>query len=573
VIRFRYLFGVARELDRSQLAQVKHIYRRAFPYAPAYAEKIALWLEKRPRPDVDPVLIVAVGEGGAVTGFALILRFPDLKYAYLDYIASDPDTRARGIGGALYEAVRELLLQKGARGLFFDVPHDDPTLLKDPSRAEINKRRLGFYRRYGALPIERTLYDKTPTPANEGYMTHLVFDPLDGRRPLRAQAARTFLRALYERKYGLNPRGPELAPIVASFRDDPVRLRQPRRAAPDAPPAAHRRLFPVQVVTNDRHRLHHLKERGYVERPVRVDAVLKGLEGLGVEHVKPRHFGETPIRAVHTAALIGYLARASARLSPKDLIYPTVFPLRRRRRPPRAFEMRAGYYCIDTFTPLAHNSYVAARAAVDCTLTATILIENGERFAYALCRPPGHHAEPEAWGGFCYFNNAAVAAHRLSKQGKVALLDIDHHHGNGSQEIFYHRADVLVVNIHCHPDHAFPYFTGFADEKGAGPGKGFNRNYPLHPGTDDATYLKALDDACRHVTRYDPQFLVLSLGYDIMKGDPTGTFNVSNAGMRAIGQRIAAMRLPTLIVQEGGYSLGNLRHGARAFMTGLTATW
>jgi len=573
VIRFRYLFGVGRELDRTQLAQVQDIYRRAFPYAPEYAEKIAQWMEKRPRPDVDPVLIVAVGEGGGVTGFALILRFPDLKYAYLDYLASDPDTRARGIGGALYEAVRELLLSKGAKGLFFDVPHDDAALLrKDPSRAAINKRRLGFYRRYGALPIVGTLYDTTPTAANEGYLTHLVFDPLGGRRPLRAPAARAFVRALYERKYGLNPKSPEIAPIVASFKDDPVRLRQPRRAVPEAPPRQ-RRLFPVQVVTNDRHRLHHLKERGYVERPVRVDAVLKGLEGLGVAHVKPRHFGETPIRAVHTAALLGYLARASARLSPKDLIYPTVFPLRRRRRPPRAFEMRAGYYCIDTFTPLAHNSYIAARAAVDCALTGTALIENGERFAYALCRPPGHHAEPEAWGGFCYFNNAAVAAHRLSKQGKVALLDIDHHHGNGSQEIFYRRADVLTVSIHCHPDHAFPYFTGFADEKGAGPGKGFNRNYPLAPGTDDDAYLKALDDALKHIRRYAPQFLVLSIGYDIMKGDPTGTFNVTTTGMRAIGQRIAALRLPTLIVQEGGYSLGNLRHGARAFMTGLTATW
>jgi len=573
VIRFRYLFGVGRELDRAQLAQVQDIYRRSFPYAPEYAEKIAQWMEKRPRPDVDPVLIVAVGEGGGVTGFALLLRFPDLKYAYLDYLASDPGTRARGIGGALYEAVRELLLQKGAKGLFFDVPHDNQKLLKDPSRAAVNQRRLGFYRRYGALPIEGTLYDKTPTRANEGYLTHLVFDPLDRRRPLRAQAARAFVRALYERKYGLNPKDPEIAPIVASFKDDPVRLRQPRRAVPEAPPATQRRLFPVQVVTNDRHRLHHLKERGYVERPVRVDAVLRGLEGLGVAHVKPRHFGETPIRAVHTAALIGYLARASARLGPKDLIYPTVFPLRRRRRPPREFEMRAGYYCIDTFTPLAHNSYVAARAAVDCALTGTVLIEHGERFVYALCRPPGHHAEPEAWGGFCYFNNAAVAAHRLSTQGRVALLDIDHHHGNGSQEIFYRRADVLTVSIHCHPDHAFPYFTGFADEKGAGPGKGFNRNYPLPPGTDDNAYLKALDDALKHITRYAPHFLVLSIGYDIMKGDPTGTFNVSTTGMRAIGRRIAAMRLPTLIVQEGGYSLGNLRHGARAFMTGLTATW
>jgi len=573
VIRFRHLFGVGRELDRQHLAQVQDLFRRAFPYAPAYADQIARWLDKPP-PDVEPVLLVAVGPSGTVTGFTWVLTFPDLRCAYLDYIASDPDRPARGIGGALYEATRELLQQKGVRGLFLDVPHDDPARLKDPSRAPLNRRRLDFYARYGALPIVGTLYDRTPTPANEGWMTHLVYDPLGHRGLLRPARARRIVRAIYARKYGLSTKDPLIARVVASFRDDPIALRAPRRVRPEAAAQApRRRLVPVRVVLSERHRLHHLKERGYVERPVRIDAVLKGLDGLAVEITKPRHFGETPIRAVHKAALLGYLARASARLSQKALIYPTVFPLRRRRRPPRAFEMRAGYYCIDTFTPLAHNSYVAARAAVDCALTGALLIEAGERFVYALCRPPGHHAEPDAWGGFCYFNNAAVAAHRLSRHGRVAVLDIDHHHGNGTQEIFYRRADVLTVSIHGHPDHAYPYFTGFADERGADAGKGFNRNFPLFPGADDALYLKTLDEALRHITRFRPAHLVVSLGYDIMKGDPTGTFVVSATGMRRIGERIGALRLPTLLVQEGGYSLGNLRAGSRAFVTGLSGTW
>ena len=573
MIRFRHLFGIARELDRQHVEEMRAIYVKAFPYLPGYVDKLIGWLEHGAPAGVEPVLLLSLS-AHKVTGFAWVLYFPDRRLGYLDYLASDPGSSARGIGGALYEALRELMQQKGARGLFLEVPHDDPKLLREPERAPLNRKRLRFYEQYGAFPVEHTAFDCTATAANEGWMTHLVFDPLDRSRPLRAAAARRFVRALYRRKYDLDPKDPVLAGVIASFIDDPVRLRSPRYVQPEvAMRAVPKRLARIKVVTTERHWLHHMKEKGYVERPVRMEAVLKGLEGIGMEKVAARHYGESPIRAVHTAALVGYLARASARLDPKQLIYPTVFPLRRRQKPPRSFEMRAGYFCLDTFTPLGHNTYRAARSAVDAALTGARLVLDGERFAYALCRPPGHHAEPGAWGGFCYFNNAAIAAHFLSAHGKVALIDIDHHHGNGTQEIFYRRSDVLVINLHCSPDHAYPYFSGFADERGEGEGKGFNLNYPLPPGTGDDAYMRALGDAVHHIKRFAPEFLVVSLGYDIMRGDPTGTFTISGGGMRSIGRRLGGVNLPTLLVQEGGYSLRNLRIGSRALAAGLTERW
>lgn len=231
--------------------------------------------------------------------------------------------------------------------------------------------------------------------------------------------------------------------------------------------------------------------------------------------------------------------------------------------------MQAGYYCIDTFTPVTANAYKAARNAVDAALTGAENIIKGSNYAYVLCRPPGHHAESKAFGGFCYFNNAAIAAQYLSKHGKVAFIDIDYHHGNGSQEIFYTRNDVYFISIHGHPRVSYPYFAGYNDEKGIDKGKGFNRNFPLYPGVDDKDYLKTLESALAIFKRYKPEYLVVSLGFDIMSGDPTGAFNISPKGMQHIGESLKAMKLPTLVVQEGGYSLRNLRTGATGFFKGL----
>jgi acetoin utilization deacetylase AcuC-like enzyme len=264
---------------------------------------------------------------------------------------------------------------------------------------------------------------------------------------------------------------------------------------------------------------------------------------------------------------------ACKKLGPKDTVYPYIFPIRRPERKPRDRAIRCGYYCIDTFTPLSQVAYTAARAAVDCAVTGAELVAGGEHLVYALCRPPGHHAERRVYGGFCYFNNAAIAAHRLSDKGRVALLDIDFHHGNGSQDIFYTRDDVLTLSLHGHPNHSYPYFSGFADEEGEGVGRGYNLNYPLPEGLDDAQYLKVLGGAIAKIRAFNAAYLLVSLGFDIMRGDPTGSFAVTHKGMQQIGAELARIDLPTLVVQEGGHSIRNLVRGSQGFFSGLCQGW
>jgi acetoin utilization deacetylase AcuC-like enzyme len=327
------------------------------------------------------------------------------------------------------------------------------------------------------------------------------------------------------------------------------------------------------VVIAEHHDIHHVRERGYVERPARVDAILKGLAPLAIERRAPRHYDDRPIRAVHDADFVSYLTEACKKLDPKETVYPYIFPIRRPDRKPRDRAVRCGYYCIDTFTPLSQSAYTAARAAVDCAVTGADLVAAGEHLVYALCRPPGHHAERRVYGGFCYFGNAAIAAHRLTSRGNVALLDIDYHHGNGAQDIFYARDDVLTLSLHGHPNHSYPYFSGFADELGEGAGLGFNVNYPLAEGIDDAQYLKVLSGALAKIGAFRPASLVVSLGFDIMRGDPTGSFVITPKGMQRIGEQLAALDLPTLVVQEGGYSIRNLVRGSGAFFGGLCQGW
>jgi acetoin utilization deacetylase AcuC-like enzyme len=208
---------------------------------------------------------------------------------------------------------------------------------------------------------------------------------------------------------------------------------------------------------------------------------------------------------------------------------------------------------------------VAARASVDVAMTACEEVLAGTPMAYALCRPPGHHAERRVYGGFCYFNNAAIAAHHLSMHGRTAVLDIDFHHGNGTQDIFYSRPDVLTVSVHGHPDYSFPYFSGFTNEAGEGPGIGFNRNFPLAPSTDDVAYLRTFEKAVGRIERFRPSFLVVSLGLDVLKGDPTGTFVLTVKALRSMGRRLAGLAIPLLVVQEGGYNLRNLQRGTVSF--------
>ena len=573
MIRFRRLFELTSEVDRRRFAEAAELFRIAFPYEADAIDRIAHMLLNRQTIGFDPILLLSTDARDRITGLAFVYYFSDIDYGYLQYIASDPRKPARGIGVALYEALREVLAGRGARGLFLDVPPAEAHKLKDKSRLATNRKRMRFYARYDVRKVVGTLWDVDANPRNEGHLTTLLYDPL-GRTPrLPQRDARRVVRHILVEQYAFDSNDPFVTRIVRSFADQPVKLEAIAPNAERAAPTRAKYLLPTKMVVVERHTIHHLREKGYVERPVRVTAILKGLEGLAIERVATRHFGEEHLTAVHTPALVSYLKAMSQRLDPKAIIYPEVFPIRRPDRVPKALEDRAGYFCADTFTPLTQNTYIAARDAADVALTAASILLNGERFAYALCRPPGHHAERRIYGGFCFFNNSAIAAHFLSRHGKVALLDIDYHHGNGAQDIFYARSDVLTVSIHGHPRHAYPNFSGYADERGEGPGIGFNKNLPLEPPVDDERYMGVLEKALARVQSFNPTFFVLSIGFDIMRGDPTGSFSLTAQGMQRIARRIGQLRYPTLIVQEGGYAIGNLRTGAHAFFLGLESAW
>ncbi len=229
-------------------------------------------------------------------------------------------------------------------------------------------------------------------------------------------------------------------------------------------------------------------------------------------------------------------------------------------RTPPAVHARAGLFCYDTMTLIGPGSWAAIRGAVDTALTAAGLVSSGERVAYALCRPPGHHVTRSAYGGSCYLNNAAVAAQALRRAGaeRVAVLDIDAHHGNGTQMIFYDRPDVWYGSVHVDPGAGwFPHYAGYADERGSGPGEGCNRNLPLAPGTGDDGWLAAVDALCAESQVRNADALVVSLGVDAAVGDPESPLRVTEDGYREAGRRIGALG-PAVFVQEGGYDLASL---------------
>jgi len=519
------------------------------------------------------VLLVGERSRGHVDGFAFLRHEPELRFCYLDFIASAKDMTGRGIGGALYYHVRQEATALDVRGLFFECLPDDPDECDDAEMLRENVARLKFYERFGARPITGTEYQKPIKPGERG-MPYLMFDPLDNGQPLARDFARKVVRAILERKYGRICPPRYVDQVVESFRDEPLSLRGPRyvRSLTPVKPANVRLSDAIAMVVNDKHDIHHVRERGYVESPVRISAILSELEPTGLfETVAPRHYSERHIRDVHAPDFVEYLRKACSNVLPGKSVYPYVFPIRNAARRPRELSVRAGYYCIDTFTPLNSNAYLAARRAVDCTLTVADEILRGRRLAYALVRPPGHHAERRAFGGFCYFNNAAVAAHYLSKHGKVAMIDVDYHHGNGQENIFYERSDVLTVSIHGHPNFAYPYFTGFADQRGAGAGEGFNLNLPLAEVVRGDQYREVLRKALKAVHRFGPDLLVVCLGLDTAKGDPTGTWTLTPKDFEENGRMLGELYKPTLVVQEGGYRTRTLGVNARHFFTGLVA--
>lgn len=340
----------------------------------------------------------------------------------------------------------------------------------------------------------------------------------------------------------------------------------------------------MKIFYSETHRRHHppfeVFEGGvrvpYLENPERMDRVLSALrETDWAELCEPSDFGLDPIRAVHDEEYLNFLASAwtewleSAPQDPSTLI-PATFALRRQPRKPKGLLGLAGYYIMDLSACLVEGTYAAALAAAQCALSAAQAVAQGAPSAFALCRPPGHHAGRDYAGGYCFINNAAVAAHWLSSQGRVAVLDIDYHAGNGTQDIFYERADVLTLSLHADPDFEYPHFIGFADERGRGRGLGFHHNFPLPKGTDDTAYLTALEEALARIREYSPSYLVVSAGMDIYAEDPLGAIKVSTAGIGEIGRRIASLGLPAVIVMEGGYANEALGRNITAFLSNFS---
>jgi acetoin utilization deacetylase AcuC-like enzyme len=572
MFRIHKIFDVTTPTNRQLLSQVQAMLRVQFD---GLSEKD---IAKLPRQLANPlqfrfrsILMVAEDGDATVRGFAMLLHAPDLNFCYLDYVCAGRGETGGGIGGALYERVREEAFQIGVVGIFLECLPDDPALSPDAAIRKQNAARLRFYERFGARPLVNTGYE-TPLTENDTDPPYLVFDNLgQDEQTLRRDDVKKIIRAILERKYA-NICPPEyIDKIVKSVKDNPVRLREPRYIKTQINAAELRpKQRRIALIVNDQHSIHHVKERGYVEAPVRISSIIKELDSTALFEKTPVHkFGLGVIEQVHKPEFVQFLKKACENVPPGKSVYPYVFPSRNRTRPPRDVPLRAGYYCIDTFTPLNANAYKAARRSVDCAMTGANCLLDGSRAAYALVRPPGHHAEYEAFGGFCYFNSAAIAAHHLSAQGKVVLLDIDYHHGNGAQDIFYRRKDVFTISIHGHPRHSYPYFSGFEDEKGDGDGKGYNLNFPMPENVDGESYRKVLTGVLQKIRKYDPQFIVLALGLDTAKGDPTGSFTLLTKDFRENGRMIGELQLPTLIVQEGGYKTQTLGVNARHFFNGF----
>jgi acetoin utilization deacetylase AcuC-like enzyme len=232
---------------------------------------------------------------------------------------------------------------------------------------------------------------------------------------------------------------------------------------------------------------------------------------------------------------------------------------------------KLGRYSFDSTSPFVAGSWQAIRTSANIALTGAELITRGERTAFAACRPPGHHATTRYCGGYCYLNNNSLAAQSLLDDGarKIAILDVDYHHGNGTQSIFYERDDVLTISLHADPKLEYPFFLGYADEPGSGTGLGFNANYPLPFGTDWGSYSRALDDALDRIRRYSPDALVVALGLDTFAGDPTTYFEITTADFQRMGKSISKLALPTLVVLEGGYSVDWIGQNTVNFLSGI----
>ena len=351
----------------------------------------------------------------------------------------------------------------------------------------------------------------------------------------------------------------------------------------------------VKAVYTPRHRSHDVSRETWIGLPVPANEVVARAERIrealladgGFELVEPTDHGEAPILAVHDQGLLRFLESAWTGVVrtalQRDYLVADTYPSRAmfegmsdaalaRLREPVAVEGRAGWWGLDTANPIVAGTYDAARGAVDVALTTVDLVLGGEPIAYGLCRPPGHHAARSMAAGYCFFNNAAIAAEAIVREAgqRVAILDLDFHHGNGSQQIFWRRGDVLYASIHGDPARIYPFFLGHADERGEGPGAGMNLNLPLPAGTDDDAYLVALDQALEAIAASPGEVVVVSLGFDTYRDDPICDFALTTPVYHEVGRRVAALGRRMVVLQEGGYHLESLGSNAVNWLRGAS---
>lgn len=327
----------------------------------------------------------------------------------------------------------------------------------------------------------------------------------------------------------------------------------------------------MDIIYSEDHRLRASKTELYggellppFECPERMDYILEAIRkrNIGAIH-DPKDFGRAPITAIHDEGFVTFIETCWQEWQEagfKGEAIASVWPSRSMPSPriPSFIDGKIGYYTLASETSISGGTAEAAYTSAQVALTGADLISSGSsRKIFSLCRPPGHHASKDQYGGYCFFNNAAIAAQHMRDQGasKVAILDVDFHHGNGTQAIFYDRDDVLFLSIHGDPVDAFPYFLGYAEETGEDKGAGFNVNYPLPPKTPYSKWSEALDDALGKITSYGPDALIVSFGADTFENDPISFFKLTSADFMDMGKRIAALGLPTLTVMEGGYAV------------------
>jgi acetoin utilization deacetylase AcuC-like enzyme len=318
------------------------------------------------------------------------------------------------------------------------------------------------------------------------------------------------------------------------------------------------------------------EKRPAAEQPQRGEILLAAALSGNHQVIEAGDLGLGPIADVHTPEYLDYLQIAHREWTKlpgaSNEVIPNVHPGHRPATYPRGIVGRAGWHAADTSSPIGAGTWEAAYAGAQVAVHAADAVLAGEREAYALCRPPGHHAYADMAGGFCFLNNTAIAARRLrTTHARVAVLDVDVHHGNGTQGIFYTSRDVMTVSIHADPNGFYPYFWGHANERGEGAGEGFNLNLPLPMGSPDVPWLAAGDHALERIDRFAPTALVIALGLDAAESDPLQGLKISTDGFSKMASKIAALGLPTVLVQEGGYLGPELGENLTAFLEGFAA--